>query len=242
MGGAFRLRAVETYLCACAPCAEAGALSFCSGDDRQRQADPRVARHRHSAGRPPFLPSRRLGLADRQRVPGDEAGRRVRADHSVEFPAADAGLEDRAGARGRQHRRAEAGGIHAANRARLRRHLRRDGAAPRRRQYCHRRRGDRRGAASRMRAWTRSPSPARPRSAERFARRRRAQARSCRSSSAASPRSSCSRMRIWTAPSRAWSTRSGSIRGRCAARARGFWSRKAPPTRSTPSCALAWRT
>ena len=96
--------------------------------------------------------------------------------------------------------------------------------------------------SSRMRAWTRSPSPARPRSAERYAKRRRAQARSCRSSSAASPRSSCSRMRIWTAPSRAWSTRSGSIRGRCAARARGSWSRKAPPTRSTPSSARAWRT
>ena len=42
MGGAVRLRAVEAYLCARAPCAEAGALSFGSGDDRQRQADPRV--------------------------------------------------------------------------------------------------------------------------------------------------------------------------------------------------------
>ena len=85
MGGALRLRAVEAHLCARAPCAEAGALSFGPGDDRQRQADPRVARHRHSAGRPPFLSSRRLGLADRQRVSGDKARRRVRADHSVEF-------------------------------------------------------------------------------------------------------------------------------------------------------------
>ena len=117
-----------------------------SGNDRQRQADPRVARHRHSPRRPPFLPSRRLGLADRQRVSGDEAGRRVRADHPVEFSPADAGLEDRAGARGRQYDRAEAGGIHAADRARLRRDLRRDGAASRRRQHRHRRRGDRRRA------------------------------------------------------------------------------------------------
>ena len=30
---------------------------------RQRQADPRVARHRHPAGRPPLLPPRRLGAA-----------------------------------------------------------------------------------------------------------------------------------------------------------------------------------
>ena len=30
---------------------------------RQRQADPRDPRHRHSAGRPPFLPPRRLGAA-----------------------------------------------------------------------------------------------------------------------------------------------------------------------------------
>ena len=33
---------------------------------RQRQADPRDPRHRHSAGRAAFLPSRRLGLADRR--------------------------------------------------------------------------------------------------------------------------------------------------------------------------------
>ena len=61
-------------------------------------------------------------------------------------------------------------------------------------------------------------------------------ARSCRSSSAENRRSSCSRMRTSTARSRAWSTRSGSIRGRSAARARGCWSRRASPTRSTPSC------
>ena len=146
MGGAVRLRAVAASLCARASCAEARALSLGAGNDRQRQADPRVARHRHSARRPPFLSSRRLGLADRERVPGHEAGRRVRADHPVEFPAADARLEDRAGARRRQHGRAEAGRIHAADRARLRRDLRRDGPAAWRRQHRHRRRRDRRRA------------------------------------------------------------------------------------------------
>ena len=100
------------------------------GDDRQRQADPRIARHRHSAGGAPFLSSRRLGLADRERVSGHEAGRRVRADHPVEFPAADARLEDRARARGGEYGRLEAGGIHALDRARFRRDLSRDGLPP----------------------------------------------------------------------------------------------------------------
>ena len=106
MGGAHRLRAVEASLCARAPCAEAGALFLGPGDDRQRQADPRVARYRHPARRPAFLSSCGLGLADRQRVSGNEAGRRMRADHPVELSAADARLEDRAGARGRQYGRA----------------------------------------------------------------------------------------------------------------------------------------
>ena len=78
--------------------------------------------------------------------PGPRAGRRLRADHPVEFPAADARLEDRAGARGRQHGRAEARRVHAADRARLRRDLRRGGLAAGRRQHRHRRRRDRRGA------------------------------------------------------------------------------------------------
>ena len=46
-----------------------------------------------------------------------EAARRRGPDHPVELPAADAGVEDRAGARGREHRRAEAGGDDAADRA-----------------------------------------------------------------------------------------------------------------------------
>ena len=124
---------------------EARALLLRAGDDGQRQADPREPRHRHPAGRPPLLSSRRLGGADRQRVSGLSAGRRLRPDHPVEFSAADAGLEDRAGARRRQHGGAEAGRVHAADRARLRRDLPRGGPAARRRQHRHRRRRDRRG-------------------------------------------------------------------------------------------------
>ncbi len=146
MGVALRLRALQATLCARPPRAEARALPLGAGDDRQRQADPRVARHRHSPRRAPFHPSRRLGLADRQRARGNAAGRRLRADHPVELPAPDARLEDRACAGGGKHRRAEARRIYAADRARLRRNLRRGGAARRRRQHRHRRRRDGGGA------------------------------------------------------------------------------------------------
>ena len=99
---------------------------------------PLVARHfYHHAGWASLI-------ADE--FPGHQAGRRLRPDHPVELPAADAGVEDRAGAGGGQHRRAEAGRVHAADRARLRRDLRRGRAAARRRQHRHRRRRDRRGA------------------------------------------------------------------------------------------------
>ena len=99
---------------------------------------PLVARHfYHHAGWASLIA---------ERIPGPSPGRRLRPDHSVEFPAADAGVEDRAGARGRQYGGAEAGRIHAADRARFRRDLRRGRAAARRRQHRHRRRRDRRGA------------------------------------------------------------------------------------------------
>ena len=85
----------------------------------------------------------------------------------MELPAADAGLEDRPRAGRRQHRRAQARRDDAADRAALRRDLPAGRPAARRRQHRHRRR--RRPAA---RSWTtptstRSPSPARPRSARR---------------------------------------------------------------------------
>ena len=146
---------------------------------RQRQADPRDPRHRHPAGRPPFLPSRRLGAAARHASsPATRPVGVVRPDHPVEFPAADAGLEDRAGARRRQHGGAEAGRVHAADRAAVRRDLRRGRPAAGRRQHRHRRRRDRRGARRPSRTSTRSPSPARPKSAGSSARRPPARARS----------------------------------------------------------------
>ena len=56
-----------------------------------------------------------------ERVPGLRAARRGRADHPLELPAADAGLEDRPGAGHGQHGRAQARRVHPAHRARLRR-------------------------------------------------------------------------------------------------------------------------
>ena len=73
---------------------------------------------------------------------------------------------------------------------------------------------------SRIRTSTRSPSPARPRSAGSSARRPRARARSCRSSWAASRPSSSSTTPTSTARSKASWTRSGSTRARSAAPAR----------------------
>ena len=81
------------------PDPEALAPARRAGDDGQRQADPRDARHRHSAGGAALLPPRRLGAADGERAARYGAGRRRRADHPLELPAADAGLEDRARAR-----------------------------------------------------------------------------------------------------------------------------------------------
>ena len=166
--------------------------------------------------------------------PGSQAGRRRRPDHPVEFPAADARLEDRAGARRRLHGRAEAGRVHAADRDPVRRDLR---AAPacRRASSTSCRAGRRRARrSSTMPASTRSPSPARRRSARSSARRPPAPARSCRWSSAASRPSSSSRTPISTAPSKGWSTASGSTRARSAAPARACWCRKASPRPSSP--------
>ena len=165
--------------------------------------------------------------------PGLRAGRRLRADHPVEFSAADARLEDRAGARGGKHGGAEAGGVHAADRARLRRALQGGGAARRRRQHRDGRRRDRARSSSSIRTSTRSPSPARPRSAASSARRPPAPARSCRWSSAENRPSSSSTMPISTARSRASSTPSGSTRARSAAPARASSCRKRSRRRCT---------
>ena len=72
--------------------------------------------------------------------------RRRRPDHPLELPAADARLEDRAGARLRQHGRAQAGRDDAADRADLHRHLPPGRAAGGRRQHHHGRRLHRRAS------------------------------------------------------------------------------------------------
>ena len=205
-----------------------------AGIDRQRQADPRKPRHRRAAGDPPFHPPCRLGAGAGPRVSRTQAGRRRRPDHPVEFPAADARLEDRAGAGRRLHGGAEARRVHAADRHPVCRDLRARRRAEGRRQHRAGRPGRGRGDRQPCRRRTRSPSPARRKSARSSARRPPAPARNCRWSSAASRPSSCSRTPISTAPSKGWSTASGSTRARSAAPVRGCWCRKASPTLSSP--------
>ena len=53
-------------------------------------------------------------LRDKFQMSRPHAGRRRRCDHAVELPDRDSGLEARAGARLRQHRRPQAGRGHAA--------------------------------------------------------------------------------------------------------------------------------
>ena len=89
------------------------------------------------------------------------AARGRRPDHPVELPAAHAGLEDRAGARLRQHGRAQAGRDHAADGAPLRRDLPAGRPAARRRQHRDRsgRRPGRRSSATRTSTRSRSRAP-----------------------------------------------------------------------------------
>ena len=78
--------------------------------------------------------------------PDPQPARRRRPGHPVELPAADAGVEDRAGAGRRQHRRAQAGRDDAADGAAVRRDLPAGRPAAGRRQHRHRRRRHRAGA------------------------------------------------------------------------------------------------
>ena len=138
-------------------------------EPRQRQADQGEPRRRRAAGRRLVLLLRRLGRQARLRRARRRPAlaRRRRPGHPVELPAADARVEDRPGARRRQHRRAQAGRDHAAVGADLRRDPAAGRPAARRRQHHHRRGRHRRGAGATIRTSTRSPSPARPPSAAR---------------------------------------------------------------------------
>src|SRR5207302_723115 len=84
-------------------------------------------------------PAREEPLAEIAQAGQAEADRRRRADHPVELPLAHARVEDRAGARGREHRGAEAGGDDAALGAALLRRRPSGGAAAGRREHRHRR-------------------------------------------------------------------------------------------------------
>ena len=165
------------------------------GDDGRRQADPRVARHRHPARRRALLPLRGLGRQARLRPRGPRAraARRRRPDRAVELPAADGGLEARARAGVRQHRDPQAGRDDAADRAAAGRDLPGGRAAARRRLDPHRRRARPAPRSCAPRASTRSPSRAPPRSARTSRPRWPAATSASRSSSAASRPTSCSR-------------------------------------------------
>ena len=198
-----------------------------AGVARQRQADQGVPRRRRPAGRGALLLLRGLGRQARLRRlrARPAAARRRRPGHPVELPAADAGVEDRAGAGLRQHRRAQAGRDHPADRAAVRRDLPAGRPAAGRRQHRHRRRRHRPGAGRATRTSTRSRSPARPRSAGRSPARSPAPARRSPSSSAARPPTSSSTTPRSTRPSRASSTASSSTRATSAAPAPACWCR-----------------
>ena len=117
------------------------------GRQALRRDDPRRRRRRHDVPR---------------------AARRRRPDHPVELPAQHRLVEARAGARVRQHGRAQAGGADAALDAAARRARARGGHPRGRRQHRRRQGLGRRAAAHRAsRTWRRSASPARPRSGSR---------------------------------------------------------------------------
>ena len=112
------------------------------GEPRQRQADQGEPRRRRAAGRGALLLLRRLGRQARARRARARpaAARRCGTGDPVELPAADAGLEDRAGAGLRQHRGPQAGRDDTADRAALRRDLPAGRPAAGRGQHPHRRR------------------------------------------------------------------------------------------------------
>ena len=167
----------------------------------------------------------------RRARPGPATARRGRRGDPVELPAADGRLEDRAGAGLRQHRRAQAGRDHPADRAGAGRDRRR----PSCRRACSTCCPAPATSAPRWSgtpAWTRSRSPAPPRSASRSSARWPAPAAGSPWSWAARRPTSCSTTRRWTRPSRASSTGSSSTRATCAAPARGCWCRSRSPRSS----------
>ena len=134
------------------------------GGDRRRDRELPLLRIRDRDDRRPQQPDRRLAAL----LLAEGAGRRLRADRAVELPADDGDVEARARARGRLHRRAEAGSADAAHRA-ARRRARDSRSASRRASSTSSPATGRRPArtSSSIRASTRSRSPARRRRAAR---------------------------------------------------------------------------
>ena len=209
----------------------ASASSRCSRRIDNGKPIREIARHRRAAGRPAFLPSRRLGRAGRERVSGQRPVGVCGQIIPWNFPLLMLAWKIAPALAAGNTVVLKPAEYHAADRARLRRDLPRGRPAAGRRQHRHRRRRDRRGAGR--------PSGRRQDRLHRLDRGRprdpqgdgRNAARSSRWSSAASRPSSSSRMPISTARSKASSTPSGSTRARSAAPARACWCRKASPKR-----------
>ncbi len=125
VGGAARAGARQVPVPDRAPDPGARARARGRRDARRWQAAQGVPRRRHPARRRALLPLRRLGgqAPVRSQRPRGQAARGRRADRAVELPAADGGVEARAGARVRQRRDPQARRDDAADRAAARRDL-----------------------------------------------------------------------------------------------------------------------
>jgi hypothetical protein len=138
--------------------------------------------------------------ARRRRRDPSRGGRRRRPDHAVEFPDRHPGLEDRAGARLRQHRGAQAGRPVPAIAHALARSSSKPGARPGVFNLVIGEARSRRTPSSTIPTSTASPSPARSRVGAQGRRRRRvARRRACSWRWAARTRWSCSTTPISTA-------------------------------------------
>ena len=207
-----------------------------------------VAGRRPAAGDRLLPLLRRLGRQDPRQDDPDprrllllhaaRAGRRGRADHPVELPDADGGVEVGPGAGGRLHDRDEAGRADAADRAAHGRAGPGGGLPRRRHQHRPRLRPDRRRAPSSS-TWTstRSPSPARPKSASSSWRRPRdrTQARHARAGRQ-EPEHRLRRRRPGRGRRRARTSACSSTRASAAAPAAGCSSRRRSTTSSSRRC------
>ena len=109
------------------------------GDTRRRAGSDRHDLLHGGRGPPPVRSDRAVRAARQVRDVGATAARRVLDHHAVEFPDGDSVVEDRAGARVRQHRRVQAGHADAAVGGQLRQGAGGSRHPARRRQPGHRR-------------------------------------------------------------------------------------------------------